>query len=95
MTARARHHAITFEAAHLALGPNAAALADYFDACRRKRSVIDYDNSSVATETEATDPAQFTPFARMIYPVVTEADLNHIEGAPCRSLVVIFLQAVP
>ena len=55
VAARAGHHAITFEAARLALGPNAAALTDYFDACRRKRNVIDYDNSSVATETEAAE----------------------------------------
>ena len=33
----------------------AVALADYFDACRRKRNVIDYMNSSVATETEADE----------------------------------------
>jgi hypothetical protein len=44
---------ITFEAAALALGPKAVELTDYFDACRRKRNVIDYMNSSVATETEA------------------------------------------
>ena len=50
-----RHHAVTFDAAHLAIGSEAASLADYFDACRRKRNVIDYDNSSVATETEAAE----------------------------------------
>ncbi len=55
VSARAGHHAVTFEAAHLAIGPEAASLADYFDACRRKRNVIDYDNSSVATETEAAE----------------------------------------
>jgi hypothetical protein len=31
------------------------ALTDYFDACRRRRNVIDYMNSSVATETEADE----------------------------------------
>ena len=55
VTARAGHHAVTFEAAHLAIGPEAALVTDYFDACRRKRNVIDYDNSSVATETEAAE----------------------------------------
>ncbi len=55
VTARAGHHAVTFDAAHLAIGSEAASLADYFDACRRKRNVIDYDNSSVATETEAAE----------------------------------------
>jgi len=55
VSARAGHHAVTFEAAHLAIGPKATPLADYFDACRRKRNVIDYDNSSVSTETEASE----------------------------------------
>ncbi len=55
VSARAGHHAVTFDAAHLAIGSEAASLADYFDACRRKRNVIDYDNSSVATETEAAE----------------------------------------
>jgi hypothetical protein len=35
--------------------PVHSALADYFDACRRKRNVIDYSNSSVATDTEADE----------------------------------------
>ena len=58
VSARAGHHAVTFEAAHLVIGSEAAALTDYFDACRRKRNVIDYDNSSVATETEADELLQ-------------------------------------
>jgi hypothetical protein len=55
VSARAGHHAVTFEAAHLAVGSDVASLTDYFDTCRRKRNVIDYDNSSVATETEADE----------------------------------------
>jgi hypothetical protein len=55
VSARAGHHAVTFAAAHLAIGVKAAALTDYFDLCKRKRNVIDYDNSSVATETEASE----------------------------------------
>ena len=55
VSARAGHHAVTFEAAHLAIGPEAATLTAYFDACRRKRNVIDYDHSSVATDTEAEE----------------------------------------
>ena len=55
VSAKAGHHAVTFEAAHLAIGSEAASLADYFDACRRKRNIIDYDNSSVATETESDE----------------------------------------
>jgi hypothetical protein len=55
VSARAGHHAVTFEAARLAIGSEAISLTDYFDACRRKRNMIDYDNSSVATETEADE----------------------------------------
>jgi hypothetical protein len=33
-------------------------LTDYFDACRCKRNVIDYINSSVATETESEELLQ-------------------------------------
>ncbi len=55
VSARSGHHKVTFEAAALSLGPNAIPLSDYFDACRRKRNVIDYMTSSVATETEAEE----------------------------------------
>jgi hypothetical protein len=55
VSARAGHHAVTFEAAHLAVGAQAALFTDYFDTCRRKRNVIDYQHSSVATETEADE----------------------------------------
>jgi hypothetical protein len=49
------HHRLTFDAAHLALGAAAARWLDFFEACRRKRNVIDYDQASVATETEAAE----------------------------------------
>jgi len=39
----------------LALGASAARTLDFFEACRRKRNVIDYDQASVATETEAAE----------------------------------------
>jgi hypothetical protein len=55
VSARAGHHAVTFEAARLAIGSEAISLTDYLDACRRKRNMIDYDNSSVAAETEADE----------------------------------------
>src|SRR5580658_1662132 len=47
------HHRLTFDGARLALGASAARSLDFFEACRRKRNVIDYDQSSVASETEA------------------------------------------
>lgn len=55
VSARAGHHAVTFEAAALVLGPQATRLTDYFEACRRKRNTIDYHHSSVATVTEADE----------------------------------------
>lgn len=49
------HHRITFEGAKLALGKSAEHLADYFDACRRKRNEIDYTGAAIATNTEADE----------------------------------------
>ena len=37
------------------VGAGADNTADYFETCRRKRNVIDYTRSHVATETEATE----------------------------------------
>lgn len=47
------HHQTTFEAAELAISPTSAPLMAYFDTCRRKRNMVDYDRASVASETEA------------------------------------------
>ena len=49
------HHRLTFEGAKLALGKPADHLADYFDACRRKRNEIDYTGATIATTTEAVE----------------------------------------
>jgi len=49
------HHRLTFEGAKLALGKPAEHLADYFDACRRKRNEIDYTGATIATSTEADE----------------------------------------
>jgi hypothetical protein len=46
---------MTFDAARLALGASAARSLDFFEACRRKRNVIDYDQASVATNSEAAE----------------------------------------
>ena len=53
--ARAGHHKISFDVVKLAIGKAADPFSDYFDRCRRKRNVIDYDDAFVATETEATE----------------------------------------
>lgn len=49
------HHQTTFEAVKLALGPGCVPLADYFDTCRRKRNLLDYDAANVASQTEADE----------------------------------------
>lgn len=49
------HHRLMFEVARLALGPSAVRSLDFFETCRRKRNVIDYDHSRVATKTEAEE----------------------------------------
>ena len=55
VTAKTGHHKITVEAITLAVGARASAYADYFETCRRKRNVIDYTRSHVATDTEADE----------------------------------------
>jgi hypothetical protein len=61
------HHRLTFDAAHLALGPTAAKLLDYLESSRRKRNDIDYDHASVATETEAAEMlAQSQKFLELV-----------------------------
>jgi uncharacterized protein (UPF0332 family) len=49
------HHRLTFDGAKLALGKAVEHLADYFDACRRKRNEIDYTGATIATTTEAEE----------------------------------------
>ena len=55
VTAKTGHHKISFDSIKLALGAGADKYADYFETCRRKRNVIDYTRSHVATETEAKE----------------------------------------
>jgi hypothetical protein len=55
VTAQTGHHRVTVEAIALAIGPAASRYADYFETCRRKRNLIDYTRSHVATDTEADE----------------------------------------
>lgn len=67
VTAKTGHHKITFYSANLALGTGATKYADYFETCRRKRNVIDYTRSHVATETEAKEIVeQATQFVEFV-----------------------------
>jgi hypothetical protein len=49
------HHQITFAALPLAMGADASHLAIYFDTCRRKRNIVDYDCAETVTDTEAAE----------------------------------------
>ncbi len=55
VSAIAGHHHTSFEALELAIGPGVASYAAYFDICRRKGNLAEYDSSSVVTETEVSE----------------------------------------
>jgi hypothetical protein len=55
VTAKTGHHKVTVDAITLALSVAARPHADYFETCRRKRNVIDYSRSHVATDSEADE----------------------------------------
>lgn len=58
VTAKTGHHKIAIDSAKLALGSTATKYADYFERCRRKRNVIDYTKSRVASESDANEIVQ-------------------------------------
>lgn len=49
------HHWVTFQALPLIMGPAEQDQADYFDACRRKRNIADYDAAGEISESEAAE----------------------------------------
>ena len=53
--ARQGHHQTSFQALALAMGPGVADLVAYFDTCRRKRNLVDYDRADQVSETEAQE----------------------------------------
>jgi hypothetical protein len=55
VTAKTGHHKVMVEAITLAVGAGVSAYGDYFETCRRKRNVIDYTRSHVATDSEADE----------------------------------------
>jgi hypothetical protein len=67
VTAKVGHHKVAFDSAKLAVGRTVDKYADYFDRCRRKRNVIDYTRSDVATESEASEIVrQATAFYELV-----------------------------
>lgn len=54
----AGHHWVTFKVLLELLGSGFQDLADYFDQCRDKRNVLDYDRAGEIAETEAEELLQ-------------------------------------
>ena len=58
VTARQGHHQVSFQVVELAMGPSVSNIARYFDTCRRKRNIVDYDRAYTITETETQELTQ-------------------------------------
>lgn len=54
-TAGTGHHWITFLAIPHLMGPDQQNRADYFDSCRQKRNLADYDVADAIAETEVVE----------------------------------------
>jgi hypothetical protein len=57
--ARTLQHYRTIQALFLILGPEHRADADYLDACRKKRNIVEYDYVGGATGDEASELAAY------------------------------------
>ena len=55
VTNRSGHHRTSLEAMELALGPLAADFSAYFDTCRRKRNMVEYDVAHMVSGGEADE----------------------------------------
>jgi hypothetical protein len=51
----AGHHWVTWRALPEIMGPQAQERPDYFDACRSKRNVADYDRAGIISDVEADE----------------------------------------
>ena len=54
-SSKSGHHATTFEATGLILGPAHRSLIDYFDTCRQKRNQVNYDHAGLTSDAEANE----------------------------------------
>jgi hypothetical protein len=73
------HHQTSLEAAEIAMGSDVALLMTYFDTCRRRRSVVDYDMSGVVSDTEVREIIERTEHFRALVEAWIAA--NHPEFA--------------
>lgn len=58
VTAKTGHHRVAIDCIRVTLGSIVNRYADYLETCRRKRNLIDYTRSNIATETEADEAVQ-------------------------------------
>lgn len=67
ITAKTGHHRAAIECIRLVFGKSATNLADYLETCRRKRNLIDYMHSNIASASEANEIVfQAKSFQRMV-----------------------------
>ena len=52
VSSKTGHHALTFEIASLILDEKFQEYFDFFDVCRRKRNIVDYDLTDVVSKSE-------------------------------------------
>jgi SAV_6107-like HEPN len=67
VSAKQGHHENTFLALELAMGNPAKKFANYFNACRKKRNLVDYNLANIVTETELQELlTQATEFQALV-----------------------------
>jgi hypothetical protein len=72
------HHQTTLEAAGLVLGAGGRHFSNYFETCRRKRNVIDYDSAEVVSESQAAElAAKATEYHAMVEAWVAKNHPNY------------------
>lgn len=68
VSAKIGHHALAFEIAGLILEERFQEYFDFFDVCRRKRNIMDYDHTDVASMSELKELIEkVQEFRRIIY----------------------------
>jgi len=63
---RVGHHQLTFEAAGVVLGVEAAGFVGYFEVCRRKRNVISYEGDEIGGDQADELLREVTRFAGFV-----------------------------
>ena len=68
VSAKTRHHALTFEIAGIILGEKFQEYFDFFDVCRRKRNRVDYDLTDVTSISELKELLEkVQEFRKIVY----------------------------